>query len=132
MGLFGDVFGGFQFQGYNGSYFTSCANIQAFIDGTVSSTATPGRITFNTSPSGSVSPTERIRIDSAGNVGIGTAGGAATSALLELKSTTGALLIPRMTTTQKNALTAVNGMIVYDSTLNKFQGYENSAWTSFI
>ncbi len=40
--------------------------------------------------------------------------------------------IPRLTTTQKNALTAVNGMQVYDTTLNKFQGYENGAWTSFI
>jgi len=56
----------------------------------------------------------------------------ATSALLELSSTIGSLLIPRMTTGQKNALTAVNGMIVYDNSLNKFQGYENGAWASFI
>lgn len=47
-------------------------------------------------------------------------------------STTGAFSPPRLTTTQKNALTPANGMIVYDSTLNKFQGYENGAWTSFI
>lgn len=46
--------------------------------------------------------------------------------------TIGAQAIPRLTTTQKNALTPVNGMVVYDSTLNKFQGYENGAWTSFI
>ncbi len=75
--------------------------------------------------------TERMRVDSAGKVGVGTAS-PATSALLELSSTTGALLIPRMTTTQKNALTAVNGMIIYDSILNKFQGYENGSWTSLI
>ena len=50
----------------------------------------------------------------------------------ELSSTLGYLLLNRLTTAQKNALTAVNGMIVYDSTLNKFQGYENGAWTSFI
>jgi hypothetical protein len=37
-----------------------------------------------------------------------------------------------MMTTQKNALTAVNGMLVYDSTLNKFQGYENGAWANLI
>jgi hypothetical protein len=66
-----------------------------------------------------------------GKVGIGTAT-PATSALLDLTSTAGALLLPRMTTTQKAALTAVNGMVVYDSTLNKFQGYENGAWTSLI
>lgn len=61
-------------------------------------------------------------------------GGALTNAStgLEVNSTTRALLVSRMTTAEKNALTAVNGMIVYDSTLNKFQGYENGAWTSFI
>lgn len=49
-----------------------------------------------------------------------------------LTSTTDPLIVPRMTTTQKNALTGINGMIVYDSTLNKFQGFENGIWTSFI
>ena len=66
-----------------------------------------------------------------GNVSIGTTT-PATSALLDLTSTTGALLLTRMTTTQRDALTAVNGMILYNSTLNKFQGYENGSWVSLI
>jgi hypothetical protein len=66
-----------------------------------------------------------------GSVGIGTTT-PATSALLDLTSTTGALLVPRMTTIEKNALTAVNGMIIYDTTLNKFQGYEASAWVNLV
>lgn len=52
----------------------------------------------------------------------------ATSAKLDITSTTGALLVPRMTTAQKNALTAVNGMILYDTTLNQMQCYENGGW----
>jgi predicted acyltransferase (DUF342 family) len=36
------------------------------------------------------------------------------------------------TTTQRNALTAVNGDLIYNSTLNKFQGYENGAWANII
>ena len=36
-----------------------------------------------------------------------------------------------MTTTQRNALTASNGMVVYNTTTNKFQGYANSAWVDF-
>jgi len=40
--------------------------------------------------------------------------------------------VPSLTTTQKNALTAFNRLVVYDSTLNKFQGFENGSWTSFI
>ena len=39
--------------------------------------------------------------------------------------------IPSVTTTQRNALTAVNGMVVYDTDLNLFYKYENSAWSSF-
>jgi len=66
-----------------------------------------------------------------GNVGIGTTS-PTTSAKLEINSTTGALLLSRMTTTQRNALTAVNGMLIYNSTDNKFQGYENGAWVNLI
>jgi inosine/xanthosine triphosphate pyrophosphatase family protein len=32
------------------------------------------------------------------------------------------------TTTQRNALTPANGMVIYNTTVNKFQAYENSAW----
>lgn len=62
-------------------------------------------------------------------IGVGTASPAA-SALLELSSTTGALLVPRMTTTQRNALTAVNGMIIYNTTTNAFNFYEGSSWVT--
>ncbi len=65
------------------------------------------------------------------NVGMGTIT-PDTSSILDLTSTAGALLLSRMTTTQKNALTPVNGMVVYDSTLNKFQGYENGGWANLI
>lgn len=74
---------------------------------------------------------EIIFLDTNGNVGIGTLT-PATSAKVEIDSTTGAFLIPRMTSTQRDALTAVNGMLIYNSTLNKFQGYENGTWTSLI
>lgn len=70
------------------------------------------------------------------HAGAGVYGAAAnptnTSVGLEVQSTTLALLVSRLTTTQKNALTPLNGMIVYDTTLGKFQGYEAGAWTNFI
>ncbi len=71
----------------------------------------------------------KLSVTDQGNVGIGT-GSPATSALLELSSTTGALLVPRMTTTQRNALTPVNGMIIYNTTTNQMQGHINGAWTA--
>lgn len=33
-----------------------------------------------------------------------------------------------LTTTQRNALTAANGMVIYNTTANRFQGYQNGAW----
>ena len=42
------------------------------------------------------------------------------------------LLLGNMTTTQRNALTAANGMIIYNTSDNKFQGYENGAWVNLI
>ena len=40
--------------------------------------------------------------------------------------------IPSLTTTERNALTAVNGMLIYNSTDNKFQGYEGGSWANLI
>ena len=40
------------------------------------------------------------------------------------------LLLGNMTTTERNALTASNGMIVYNTSDNKFQGYANGAWVN--
>jgi len=44
----------------------------------------------------------------------------------------GPFRLPSFTTTEKNGLTAVNGDMVYDSTLNKAQVYENGAWVSLV
>ncbi|MDD5570760.1 MAG: hypothetical protein PHD97_06330 [Bacteroidales bacterium] len=44
------------------------------------------------------------------------------SAALEINSTKGALLLPRMTAAQRDSLTPVNGMIIYNTTTNKIQG----------
>jgi hypothetical protein len=40
------------------------------------------------------------------------------------------LVMASFTTTQRNALTAANGMMIYNTTSNQFEGYENGAWIS--
>jgi len=75
------------------------------------------------------SSTVQLTLASTGNVGIGTSS-PATSAKLEIAGTTGALLVPRLTTTERNALTAVNGMIIYNTTDNQMQGRINGAWVA--
>lgn len=61
---------------------------------------------------------------------IGGSGGSISSvALLQLDSTTKGFLPPRMTTTQKNAISSPPaGLVVYDSTLNKLCVYTGAAW----
>jgi hypothetical protein len=51
------------------------------------------------------------------------------SAKLQIISTTQGFLPPRMTTTQKNAISSpATGLVVYDTTLNKLSVYTGSAW----
>lgn len=58
--------------GYDGTTMRNTSGILMYSDGAVSSTSSPGFILFATTPSGATTTTERMRIDSAGNVGIGT------------------------------------------------------------
>ncbi len=60
-------------------------------------------------------PIEKVRIDKKGNVGIGTTAPAA-GHILELSSTSKAFVLPRMTKTQRNAITGqVAGMVIYQT-----------------
>ena len=63
------------FRGSDGTNFQEAAGIAANVDGaTISSTSMPGRLIFFTTLSGSVSLSERMRIDNAGHIEIsGTA-----------------------------------------------------------
>jgi hypothetical protein len=70
---------------------------------------------------------QRMTIDPDGNVGIGSA---SPSAPLEVSSTTGGVIMPRMNTSQRTAISASNGEMVYDTDLHKFYGYANGAWVA--
>src|SRR5271167_1474086 len=60
-----------------------------------------------------------------------TSGGQTVSAALEIQSTLGALLLPRMTTVQMNALPVpFNGMIIYNTTAGLLYSYLGGVWTS--
>ena len=68
----GDGLGSLTFYGSDGTTGVSAASIIAAVDGTPGTNDMPGRLVFSTTADGASSPTERMRIDSAGNVGIGT------------------------------------------------------------
>ena len=43
------------------------------------------------------------------------------------------ILVPRLTTAQRNAIqSAINGQMIYNTTTNKFQGYEAGVWKDLI
>jgi hypothetical protein len=70
---------------------------------------------------------ERVRLDTSGNVGVGAAANA--SAILDVQSTTKGFRLPNMTTVQKNAIAApAAGLMVFDTTLAKACVYSGAAW----
>jgi hypothetical protein len=60
-----------RFYGTDGTAPILAAQIAAFVDGTPGTNDMPGRLVFSTTADGASSTTERMRITSAGNVGIG-------------------------------------------------------------
>jgi len=68
-----DAVGQVNFNGFDGTNYSNAALIRAVVDGTPSTGSMPGRLSFQTTPSGSTTPVERLRVDASGRVGIGTA-----------------------------------------------------------
>jgi hypothetical protein len=94
------------------------------------SNASPFGAWIQTSNVGALGTTYPLLLNpNGGQVGIRTSS-PATSATLEIAGTTGALLVPRLTTTERNALTAANGMILYNTTDNQMQARVNGAWVA--
>lgn len=81
-----------------------------------------GYIDLLTAPTGSASNVARLRVNNDGNISVpvslvagAAVGTAATSSFvaLEVNSTTKAFLLPRMSATQRDAMTATDGMMIY-------------------
>lgn len=68
----GDEIGDISFFGYDGAGIQRAARIQAYVDNTPGAGDMPGRLTFSTTPDGTGTPFERMRITSNGAVGINT------------------------------------------------------------
>lgn len=70
----GDQLGGLYFYGDDGTDLVSeAASITSAVDGTPGTNDMPGRLVFSTTADGSAISTERMRLDSAGNLGLGAA-----------------------------------------------------------
>ena len=76
--------------------------------------ASTGGLAFVASTSGSIGDAQMV-LTTSGNIGIGTSS-PATSALLELTSTTKGFLLPRMNKTQRNAISSpATGLVIFQT-----------------
>ena len=63
-----DQVGMIEFKGMDGTSFSTAASIKAQVDAAVGTDDMPGRLVFSTTADGSATPTERMRINSAGTI----------------------------------------------------------------
>lgn len=69
-------------------------------------------------------------ITTSGSFGVGTSSPASNSAL-EISSTSAGLLLPRLTSTERNAISSPpSGLMIYNTTTGTFQCYANGSWTN--
>jgi hypothetical protein len=103
-----------RFAGSDGTSFTEAVRIVGGVDGTVSTGVVPGRLVFQTASSAGTL-TERMRIDSAGRVGIGATPGTTTFLSLAGTPTSASanLNITRAFPTISSSITG--SVIIYDS-----------------
>ena len=119
--------------GHDGSAYVQSSFIVAGVDSqaTVASGAVPGNIVLGTTPDGGTT-NNFVTINKDGNLGVNILTPAEKLDVVGNIKTSGFVQFGSLTTTERNALTPANGMVIYNSTDNKFQGYENGGWASLI
>lgn len=98
-----------------------CAEIRSSIDGTPSASASPGNLSFWTTAASATTPTQRMTIDSSGNVGIGNV---SPSAPLQVQGSAGEIRIQRPTASQSD------WSMKLPSSSGEYQIYDNNNTTA--
>jgi hypothetical protein len=135
-----DALGGLIAEGYDSNVVLRRATaIQSFVDAAPGSGSMPGRLVFSTTPSGSATPVERLRIDSAGKIlaaagtnWVGTVSQSGTSSIIESGSNANGEFVKYADGTMMCSLSVNNnrsttGVITTAVTLPAT--FINSSWT---
>jgi hypothetical protein len=86
-----DSLGQVVFQGSDGTELVTAATITGAVDGTPGANDMPGRLVFSTTPDGASSPTEKMRINSTGQLLVGTTSDSASVAGVHIYKQDGVL-----------------------------------------
>lgn len=154
INLSGDKSGDVIFQAYDGSNYITHAAFSAVVDGTYTgnSSKMPGRLDFYTRGatdsltglvlrlSGDKTATFTSTVTATGFISSGTGTPSVSSATnLDLSAAAavrviggGTFRLPQLTTIARDALTPANGDLIYNTTDNKIQGFENGAWVNLV
>jgi len=119
-----DSIGMVLFEGNDGTDFAPAARIAAEVDGTPGVDDMPGRLVFATTADGASSPTERLRITSAGLVGIGTSAPVQKLTVIGASNDT----IDETTGVLKLQDDGGNGLLFGTRTSSPYQSYIQSAF----
>ena len=132
-GTDGDGIMDLQGSGWDGNSFALAGIVRVGVDldSTVADGVVPGRINFITANS-SGSLVNLLTFNSAGNLGVGLPRPLQKLHVNGNAKVEGFVQFGSLTTTERNALTAANGMVIYNSTDNKFQGRENGSWVNLV
>ena len=121
------------YYGHDGSAYVLSSVISATVDSTatVGSGSVPGYLLFATTQDNG-STLNFMVLNQDGNVGINNDAPTEKLDVIGNAKVSGSILLGRLDNTAIGNLTPENGMIVYNTSTNKFQGYENGAWANLI
>jgi hypothetical protein len=124
---------GYVHYGHDGSQYVQSSFIVAGVDPTaiVGPGSVPGIILLGTTPDNGVT-VNSIVLNQDGNLGINAVNPTEKLDVIGNAKVSGFMLLGRLDNTAIGNLTPENGMIVYNTSTNKFQGYENGAWANLI
>lgn len=128
----GDNLGRLTIYGDDGTTFIPAASILGSVDGTTGTNDMPGRLIFLTTADGASSVTERMRIDSAGNVGIGVTPSVSAAATKVLQIAGGGMFVSSNNTGSFSSNIIWDGAWKYVSTSTGtlyYQSNGNHIWS---
>jgi len=126
----GDLLSSIRTNAYDGTNFILSSAIQFAVDSNsvVSPGHVSGKILFKNIVDSNINNAKVMVWDSSGNLGLNKLVPSETLDVIGTAKFTEYVIFGSYTTTDRNTLTPQKGMIIYNTTADKFQGYQGSSW----